>query len=134
MPKLSQYWENFETYTGKASDIARHLCFVGLAIVWLFHIGNGNQLTLPVKLLPTLPCFVLSLTFDLLQYIVASVVWGLFCRHHENKLENIEDDPELAAPKWINVPTNFLFIGKLIFVITGYCFLLIFFWQLLFIS
>lgn len=134
MPKLSEYWDNFENYTGKASDVSRKLSFAGIAIIWLFHIGNAKEVSVPEELLPVLAFFVLSLSFDLLQYIVASIVWGLFCRHNEKKLKEIEDDPELAAPRWINLPTNFFFIGKLIFIIVGYFLLLKFFWRLLLTS
>jgi hypothetical protein len=78
MPKLSQYWENFEEYTGKASDVTRQLSFAGIAVVWLLRTGGGGSLPIPSALLLPLALFVWSLSFDLLQYVVASVVWGSF--------------------------------------------------------
>jgi len=45
MPKLSDYWENFEEYTGKASDIARQLSFAGIALLWLLRNSTVTDLS-----------------------------------------------------------------------------------------
>jgi hypothetical protein len=120
MPKLSDYWENFETYTGKASDVARQLSFAGIAVVWLLRVENGSRSTVPDALFPALALFVLSLSFDLLQYVAGSIIWGSFCRYHEKRLAKPEDNPKLTGPRWINIPTNFFFIGKIILTGVAY--------------
>ncbi len=127
MPKLSDYWQNFEEYTGKASDVTRQLSFAGIALIWLLREPRAGQLVVPEELIYALALFTLSLSFDLMQYIAASIVWGSFCRYHEKRLKRPEDNPMLTGPRWINWPADFFFIGKLALAIVAYVLLLIYF-------
>ena len=127
MPSLSNYWDNYETYTGKASDVARQLAFAGLAVVWIFRIGEGSKSVVPRAFLPAMFAFVLTLSLDLMQYVLGSIIWFFFCRHHEKRLPRPEADPDLTGPWWIHWPITIMFIGKLVAVIIGYGILL---WQL----
>ena len=123
MPKLSEYWANYETYTSKASDIARQLSFAGVAVIWIFRIANPDGVAIPKRILPSLALFVLALSLDLLQYVTGSVVWWAFCRHYE-KEAGPEDDPNLTGPWWINLPATVPFVGKIAFTFVAYAILL----------
>lgn len=126
MPTLSEYWDNYETYTVKASDIARQLSFVGVAVVWIFRTDTPDGVVIPKALLCSLGLFVLALSFDLLQYIAGVITWQVFCRHHENNIEKPEGNPELTAPPWINYPTMVLFWLKILSVVVAYVVLLMY--------
>lgn len=102
--KLSDYKKDYDALTGKASDVARHLSFAGIAIVWIFRSGEGPETRLPKVLLLSLGLFAGSLFFDLLHYVIASVVWGRFHREQEKHLTNPADDPDLTAPVYYNWP------------------------------
>jgi hypothetical protein len=125
--KLSDYKKDYDALTGKASDVARHLSFAGIAIVWIFKSGEGPETSLPKLLLLGLGLFAASLFFDLLHYVIASVVWGNFHRKQEKQLTNPADDPDLTAPAYYNWPAICLFGLKLVAVLAGYvclvCFL-----------
>ncbi len=124
--KLSDYRETFYEFSGKASDIARQLSFAGIGVIWIFRIGDDKP-EFPAMLFPALALFVIALSFDLFQYVVASVIWRIFYRHHEKKLDDINDDPELSAPWWINIPAYSFFIGKIALVFGGYTLLILYF-------
>lgn len=125
MPTLSEYWANHETYTAKASDLARQFSFAGIAVVWVFRIGEQDRLVIPKDLLWPLCLFIIALACDLVQYVTGTIIWYVFCRHHEKRLEKPTDNPELTAPDWVNWPTTIFFMLKLLFVSVSYVLLLI---------
>lgn len=68
---------------------------------------------------------VAALGADLIQYSYAALAWRWFHDRNERKLEDPLSDPELLAPRWMNVPTNSLFISKVGAVIVAYVVLLV---------
>lgn len=67
----------------KASEINRQLAFAGFAIIWVFKTDSGGRQIVPYELfLPGL-LLVLSLSFDLLQYVVKSEIWYRVTRKKE---------------------------------------------------
>lgn len=118
--KLSEYKKDYDSLTGKASDVARQLSFAGIAIVWIFKSGEGPKTTVPKMLLLALALLAGSLFFDLLHYVISSVVWGHFHRKQEKKLTNLADDPDVIAPPYYNWPVIFFFVMKLVLVVSGY--------------
>ena len=114
--KLREAKEAYQDCTGTLSSNVRNLCFAGIAIVWVFRIGTD----IPEPLFAPLLCFVLSLSLDLLQYIVSSLVWWAF---YLTKEKEIEDDDDTRAPKHINLPAELLLIGKVVAVCVGYIFI-----------
>ncbi|MHC4144256.1 MAG: hypothetical protein ACYSUD_05695 [Planctomycetota bacterium] len=120
--KLSKYKEDFYTFSGKASDNARTAAFAGIALIWVFKIDARPVPKLPNELLVPTGLFALGLALDLLHYITAAVIWGLFHRHHEKKLANPTDDPELSHSPWLARSLYMLFSLKLISVMAGYGF------------
>ncbi len=121
--KLSGYKEDFYTFSGKASDVARTAAFAGIALVWVFKIDSKPFPKLPEDLLSPTGLFALCLALDLLQYVSATIIWGLFHRHHERKLSNPSDDPELSHSPWLVRPLQLFFTLKLVSVMAGYLFI-----------
>ena len=123
--KIADYWEAFYSHSGKASDVARQLSFGGLGIIWLFYKDkSADRLVIDPDLQLPAFLFVLALSCDLMQYIVLSLVWGIWCIKKEKGLKNAKDNPDLDAPTYINYPAYIVFILKLALVIIGYCVLL----------
>lgn len=117
---LSKYRETYYFYSGKASDIARQLAFAGIALVWIFKKEIDSIPKIPEQLIIPSALLALTLTFDLLQYIYGSAIWGGFQRYHEKRKTGEEKDPDLTAPPWINWPTLAFFWAKLAFVLAAY--------------
>ena len=111
--KLSKALEDSYFFSGKVSANSRQLAFAGIAIIWLFKKTTINS---PEIYLPLI-CFISALAIDLLQYVVATVTWTLFHRHHEKKTKSPEDDPDIPAPSYLNWITWFLFSFKVIVIL-----------------
>lgn len=130
--KLSDYRGTYYEFSGKASDCARNLAFAGIALVWIFKTSDSPTPKIPNEfILPTV-FLVLTLAFDLLQYIVATAVWGFFQWNEERKLQDINVDPELGAPRYLKWPQNTFFVFKLCSVFLAYVFLSLHIWRLWF--
>ncbi len=66
---------------------------------------------------------IIGLGLDLMQYVVASAIWGLFHRIKEKKL-GADSDIDITAPPYLNWPSLFFFWGKLASILAGYVSLL----------
>ncbi len=106
--KLSDYRETYYEFSGIASEVSRKLSFAGIALVWLFKIENFPIPKVPNELIFPTGLLALSLSLDLMQYIAASVIWGIFQWYQEKKLSNISENPELSAPPILKLP-QFIF-------------------------
>lgn len=127
--RLSQYRETYYEFSGKASDVARSLAFAGIALVWIFRSESvAGPRPESATLLPG-AMFAVALAFDLLQYVSATVVWGLFQWFQERRLGSIASDPDLTTPSWLKWPQFSFFVLKLFVVILGYVFLTLFLWR-----
>lgn len=123
--KLSDYRDAYYTHSGTASSVARQAAFAGIALIWIFNSKTGDEILLPVQLLwPTL-FLIVGLGLDLLQYVVASAIWGVFHRIKEKELGAIPD-PDVSAPPYLNWPALFFFWGKLVAITAGYGSLLVY--------
>ena len=121
--KLSEYQITYYEFSGKTSDITRQLTFAGLALVWIFKIKDGTLLVVPKELLLPTITLALTLTLDLLQYISATMVWGIFQWHKERQLNDISEDPELESSPKLKYPQLIFFTLKIVSVIFSYYFL-----------
>jgi hypothetical protein len=122
--KLSDAREHYYTFSGKASDVSRKLCFAGLAVVWLFVITESNGVyVLKADFFWALLAFVGSLSFDLLHSVYAAFAWGIY--HRTKELELRDEEKEFKAPAAINNPALFFFTGKLFLSVGGYLLLVI---------
>jgi len=120
----------YQDYSRQASENARRLSFAAIAIIWVFktEVGDG-PVAVPAILLWSGLAVVLSLTFDLLQYIYGTAAWGIF--HRRKELSNVPPGEQFKAPAWINRPTGIFFALKVVMVGLAYVFLLLFLMQLL---
>ncbi len=130
--KLSKLKEDYNYHTTKASDVARQLAMAGLAIVWIFKIGDGNKIKIPDDLLYPLGMFALALSLDLLQYIVASIILGRFYKKNEQRYKATSEDPELEVPQWHDMVPLIPYILKFFMIFTGYIFILKYFYNIWF--
>ncbi len=115
---LASIRQTYYDLSGKASDIARQLCFAGIALIWIFKLEKSGPLDIPGVLLIPAALFVLALAFDMLQYIYSSASWALYARYLEGEQRSEEED--ISAPMWINWPTLTCFWLKLVCVLVGY--------------
>jgi hypothetical protein len=116
--KLEDYRETYYTFSAKASDVTRQLCFAGIALVWVFKQEKGGPLAVPAELLWPALLFAAALAFDLAQSILGTLIWGTFARYHE--CAGMADDAELDAPRYVTWPTLVCFWGKLLLLMAGY--------------
>lgn len=112
----------YDYNSGKASDLARQMALAGIAIVWIFRIGQDTGIKIPADLVVPLWCLVLSLTLDLAQYWLATAIWSGFHRSKEKR--GVKEDEDFLAPPWINWPSLMLFYLKLIFLAAAYLLIL----------
>jgi hypothetical protein len=126
--KLSDYRETFYKFSEKASDVARHLSFAGIALVWIFKIDAMPIPKVPDALLLPAALLALSLALDVLQYVGATCVWGIFQWWHERKLDDLSQDPELESPSFLKWPQFIFFVGKLVTLTGAYFFLTRYIW------
>ena len=119
--KVKDYKKVYQEFSSKLSDNTRKLAFAGIAIVWIFKQGKNGTFILPDLLKLAILMFVITLSFDLLQYIYQTIIWGFFHRYYEKKFG---EDHELTAPKYFNWPAIIFFWSKAIVLVTGYVFVL----------
>lgn len=123
--KLEDFKNDYYWYSGKASDIARHLAFAGIAIIWIFRVSTATHVSIPSCLLLPLLLFGLTLAADLLQYVTATFIWGVFHQYHEQKEpDDPSHNPDLFAPLYLRIPITFFFVMKLVLVLAGFIALL----------
>jgi hypothetical protein len=122
--KLQDYRNDFYAFSGKASDLNRQLAFAAIALIWLFKRDVSGQPTIPAELVLPGILVVLSLTFEMLHYCVASIIWRIFYRAKER--ENVAETAELVHSVWLERPIWALFVIKIICVIAAYLFIFAF--------
>ena len=88
--------------------------------MWLFKIENSPIPKVPNELIFPTGLLALSLSLDLMQYIAASVIWGIFQWYQEKKLSNISENPELSASPILKLPQFIFFSLKILAVMAAY--------------
>lgn len=123
--KLKDCRNNYDYFSGKASDIARYIAFAGFAIIWIFKTEFFVN-TIPIELVGSALLLMVTIVLDLLQYIAGTLTWAIFNRIKEHQLKN-DNGKEFTAPVYINYPTLLFFWSKFYFLIFAYiilsCFL-----------
>jgi hypothetical protein len=121
--KLKDARDNYYVSSGKLSDVVRQLSFAGIAVIWIFRVGDKpGGIAYSTELLIPMACFVMSLGLDFLQYFYASTAWSRFHRYKE--LSGVDNNEDFKAPAWLNVPTLIFFYSKAVLIFGGYIFLL----------
>ena len=130
--KLSDYRNTYYEFSGKASDVARKLAFAGIALIWIFKIEAKPTPKIPDQLLLPSALLALTLAFDLLQYISATCIWGIFQWYHEHKLNDTSKDPALDSPSLLKWPQFIFFVLKLCTILLAYLFITKYAWSIWF--
>ncbi len=116
---LKEGYDRSGEASDKSSEINRQLAFAGIAIIWVFKTDSGGRQIVPNDLfLPGL-FLVLSLTFDLLQYVIKSEIWYRVTRKKEKARVN-----EFTVSPWINYPADILYWAKIIATLIAYALLI----------
>ena len=133
--KLSGYRQDYYYFSGQASNVSRQLAFAGIALVWVFKEDDGSVYQLASELWAPIVALMLSLTFDLVQYIVAAIVWGSYHRYQEKKVSSSDKvkgvDPEIYAPRYFNWPMLILYYLKICLVVVAYALMISYAWTLI---
>lgn len=121
--KLKDARENYYFHTGKTSELVRQLGLAGIAVIWLFKKDVAGVPKIPEQLLLPLVLIVLGLALDLLQYVFAAVIWGVYQRQKEKQ---VAEDDEFEAPRYLNWPAIGFFALKSSAIVAAYVLLLSF--------
>ena len=114
----------YDYFTGKASDITSTLAMAGIAVIWVFRIGE-HATSIPRELLLPLALFVLTLLFHFLHYVIAGLFWGRFLDSQEKKFTANDNEEKIEnAPDWINSPARICYGLKVSILPLGYFLLL----------
>ena len=114
---------NANAISGKLSDVARHLAFAGVAIIWVFS-GGGTEKVEDVQLDDfrwTLYVFALALALDFAHYCWQSWYMRELVRDHEEELKGPGKGYQKTRVRW----TGRLFVAKLSATALGYLLLLV---------
>jgi hypothetical protein len=131
--ELKGYKTEADYFTKAVSDLIRQLAFAGIAIIWIFKISanpNDKLIVNQPHLIPNellLPLFflVMTLVFELLQFLIPAIIYTLYFREEEKKNNN-NTTVNVTAPIWYTYP-GYTFWGlKIISLVTGYYFILTF--------
>lgn len=115
--KLKDALDNYYFYTGKTSELVRQLGLAGIAVIWLFKKDVAGVPKIPEELFLPLLLIVAGLAADLLHYMSAAVIWGVF---HRWKEQQAGGEEEFKAPQQLNWPAIVLFAVKGPAIIAAY--------------
>lgn len=133
MNKLSDYKQTYEEASSKVSDLSRQMAFAGIAIIWIFRQTDQSEQLICKELIPPLIFFIITLAFDILQYIYKTIAWYIFYRIREKKTTKKNPDPLTQAKPIMNRPTWIFFWTKVVSLITGYIMIFMYLFDKLFI-
>ena len=121
---LSDWREESNYFSGKASETIRALAFGGLAIIWLFKHDSSSGPLLDFGFLIPLLLFAVALLFDLSHYVVGAIIWYRFLVSEEKKVDATEQKL-ICAPEWRRDVVSWLFYIKVFILCLAYIFLFI---------
>jgi hypothetical protein len=123
MSRIEEAQRNYDELSSAASEHARKLCYVGFALIAIFSGVQGGALRFPLDIPNQLVwaglLLGIALGLDLLQYVVATALWGAWARKHE---KNGREPAEF--PRAINWPALAFFWLKIVATIAGWVALL----------
>ena len=94
-------------------------------MIWIFNTPTKHvTIAIPSQLQLVALLLVICLVLDLLQYVFAAIVWGVFSRILERKYPHrLSEDPEMDASPFLNWPCLGCFWGKLLVLVAAYAYL-----------
>jgi hypothetical protein len=117
--KLERYKEDSYEFSKLTSNIVRQFAFAGIAIIWIFKYDKPVEHLIPQELLYPLLYFVATLSFELFQYLIPTIIWSIFFHYNEWKFKG-DTDKDIKASDWFSIPGWLFFTLKNISVIIGY--------------
>ena len=126
MPTVGEYRNDFYYFTGKASDVARQLAFAGFGIIWVFTDSDETGLHVPDKLLFAGLGFAISLTLDLIQYLLGALIWRFAYRYIEDRFRKLGDDTIYRHEPCLEQPITIIFWIKCALVLVSYALVILF--------
>lgn len=125
--KIEDYREEFYVFTGKASDVNRQLALAGIAVIWIFKNPENSKILLSDILIEPLKYLIISLGIDLIQYVLGSIIWGIYFEIKEYQVnhKNLVND-NIKAPTILSLSITTLFFLKVAAMIYAYLLLLTF--------
>lgn len=127
MATVQQMWAKRDTYSARASEIARTLCLSGLAVVWIFRTPTPSGSTLTPALLWASGLIVTALFLDLLQYVVGSDRSARIARRRERELKAAKKPANTPVfyPRRHAAPMRALWWAKIVIVLVAWTLLLV---------
>jgi hypothetical protein len=122
--KLQDYRDDSYAFSGKASDLNRQLGFAGIALIWLFKSDVGGHATIPTILIVAGALIVVSLTLDMLHYLIGWWTWRSFYLKKED--ENVSEHADLSHDVGLEERITRFFLAKIAFVVAAYVLIFIF--------
>lgn len=116
---LKDLREIYERSSSKASDINRKLIFAGIAIVWIFRISEDGNTMIPENLKSVLLLFCISLSLDVLQYLVRGVMWHMYY-YFKRDPKKEENQMQAEEPEWLNSFPDSLWYSKFVPTLVAY--------------
>src|SRR5688500_13649158 len=117
----------YADYTTQASAIVRNLAFAGIAIVWLFRYQQGDSTRLPADLARASFALVLALAFDLAQYVLGGIVWGV--ANSKATADGKGPKDPIVTHRRMTWPMNYCYVTKIALVGLAYALILAFLWS-----
>ncbi|WP_106832238.1 hypothetical protein [Parabacteroides pacaensis] len=119
--KLSEIRKAYEDLSGKLSDVNRQLAFAGIGIIWIFKISDSNSTSIPNELYTPLLALIISLSIDLLQYLIQTFTWYFYYLYKQK--QGYREEEETNEPEYFNcIPWLFL-LFKVVALITAYIYM-----------
>ena len=122
--ELNEYKKDSYEFSKLTSDLVRQFAFAGIAIIWIFKVDKSDHL-IPNQLFLPLLFLVIALVFDLLQYLIPTIIWTIFFRYHEKK-NNGDTRVQIKASSRYSAPGWTCFTLKIICLIVSYVFIISF--------
>ena len=116
--KLSEYKEDYYSFSGKLSDINRQIAFAGIALIWIFKQTINNEIVLDPALVSPARLIIIALGIDIFHYIYQTITWSIF--YTIKKAKHNSEDYELDSPIYLNITAWVLFGFKILFVLIAY--------------
>ncbi|MGJ4896583.1 MULTISPECIES: hypothetical protein [unclassified Bradyrhizobium] len=117
----------FATYSGKVSDICRHLGLTGVVIIWTFKKDVTGRSAIPRELLIPLLLIACGLLADLLQYFLGAIIWFLYYRKQE--IVGIKENEDFRHTPLLDLPMHILFLLKAVLLAVAYGYIASYFYR-----
>lgn len=130
--KLLELKHDYYHFSSLTSTVVRQLNFAGFGIIWIFNSRSLEKIHLPNELFYPSLFIIISLGFDLLQYVYATIMTGY--QHRKFEKENKKDEDDVKYNKMWNWPTNFFFSMKILSTLIAYILLLLYILVTLFVD